>query len=70
MKKAADKFNQNVTKRGAVVKVKEDKLTVGPIVLGILVFIVVGSGMWYLLCNLTTVQLSVKSSEAIKYTTQ
>jgi hypothetical protein len=47
MKKKTEKFNENITKRGQVTKAKEEKLGVGPIVLGILVFIVVGSGVYY-----------------------
>lgn len=67
MKKATDKFNQNIAKRGQVTKTKDDKLGVGPIVLGILVFIVVGSGMCRYSPAANVFQLSVKSSEDIKY---
>lgn len=47
MKKKTEKFNENISKRGQVTKAKEEKLGVGPIVLGILVFIVVGSGVYW-----------------------
>ncbi|PRP86003.1 hypothetical protein PROFUN_05774 [Planoprotostelium fungivorum] len=41
-----DKFDENVNKRGSVVTAKkESKTPVGPLVLGILIFVVIGSAL-------------------------
>jgi len=41
-----EKFYQNITKRGKVPVVKKDEgFTVGPVVLGFLLFVVVGSAI-------------------------
>jgi len=41
-----DKFDENVNKRGAVNTGKKvDKAPVGPLVLGVLIFVVIGSAL-------------------------
>jgi len=46
MRQKVDKFNENINKRGNVATTKkEEKLSVGPVVIGIFLFVVVGSAL-------------------------
>eukprot|EP01003_Olkasia_polycarbonata_P005060 NODE_4489_length_317_cov_14.100746_g4407_i0.p1 GENE.NODE_4489_length_317_cov_14.100746_g4407_i0~~NODE_4489_length_317_cov_14.100746_g4407_i0.p1 ORF type:complete len:69 (+),score=4.60 NODE_4489_length_317_cov_14.100746_g4407_i0:60-266(+) len=49
--KKSDKFHTNITKRGAQDSKRSPKVPVGPVVLGVLLFVVVGSALLQVIQN-------------------